>query len=75
MNEAQLDNIAARIEAAAARLGGPAVTPAEQADAAALLRDMLEAAHHHGVGLALFDYVADLPQMALMVVRSKREEA
>lgn len=75
MNESQLDNVIARIDASAARLGGPAVTPAERADAAALLRDMLEAAHRHGVGLRHFDYLVDLPQTALMAVRSAREEA
>ncbi|MGW9376356.1 hypothetical protein ACWGVR_40815 [Streptomyces xanthophaeus] len=75
MHETQLDYLPARITASAARLGGPAATPAEKADAAALLRDLLEAARSHGVTLAHFDAVADLPQAALMVIRSAREEA
>lgn len=50
--------------------------PAEQMAAArALLADMLAAADRHGVALADFDFVADLPAACMNVIRVKSRRA
>ncbi|MEU1224845.1 hypothetical protein [Streptomyces microflavus] len=74
MNDDQLDNIPARILAAADRLHGRPYKAAELADACSLLRDMLEAAATHGVTLADFDNVVDLPQAAVMTIRHRIQD-
>ncbi|WP_448332680.1 hypothetical protein [Streptomyces sp. DSM 41534] len=56
--------------AAVHRWGGP-VTAAQRAAATALFVDMLKAAERHGVTLADFDAVVDLPGGCLDVVLSK----
>ncbi|MFE5122152.1 hypothetical protein [Streptomyces sp. NPDC056669] len=57
--------------AAVRRYGAP-VAAAEHSAATALLVDLLEAAERHGVTLADFDGVVDLPGGCLDVVLSKR---
>ncbi|MBU3863784.1 hypothetical protein KN815_06715 [Streptomyces sp. 4503] len=57
--------------AAVHRCGDP-VTAAQRAVATGLLVDMLNAAERHGVTLADFDAVVDLPGGCLDVVLSKR---
>ncbi|QKV94713.1 hypothetical protein HUT19_25620 [Streptomyces sp. NA02950] len=57
--------------AAVHRYGDP-ITGGQHAAATALLEALLRAAEHHGVTLADFDAVVDLPGGCLDVVRAKR---
>jgi hypothetical protein len=56
--------------AAVHRHGAP-VTDQQRAAATALLTDLLTAAGTHGITLADFDWVSDLPAACLDVVRAK----
>ncbi len=58
----------ARIDHAADRLGGTPVTTDQRDRATALLADLLATADRHGVTLADFDWVADLPAACVMVI-------
>jgi hypothetical protein len=60
--------------AAIQRYGDP-ITPQQRYDAAALLRDVLAAAARHGVTLADFDGVVDLPGGCLDAVLARRVRA
>ncbi|WP_405647299.1 hypothetical protein [Streptomyces sp. NBC_00019] len=74
MNQHDLDYIAHRIASAAAQYA-PAHRPtaAQVADAASVLRDMLQAAQTHGVTFAHLDSVADFPRLAIQLVQSRDE--
>lgn len=72
MNDDQLDNIPARIAAAAAALHGtPKATAEQKATACSVLRDMLAGAAQHGLTLADFDALVDLPGAAIHAVIAK----
>ncbi|WP_329573869.1 hypothetical protein [Streptomyces sp. NBC_01361] len=72
MNQSHLDDIGARISSAAAEFA-PAHRPiaSQTADAAALLRDMLQVAEQHDVTFTGFDAVADFPRMAIQLVMNR----
>jgi hypothetical protein len=75
MTPNELDEIGRRI-GSAAREFGPAhrPTPQQVADAASVLRDMVQAAAVHGVKFAHFDGVADFPRLALQLVQYRDEQ-
>jgi hypothetical protein len=74
MDQHDLDNIGRRI-GKAARQFAPShrPTPAQTADAASILRDMVEATRIYGVQLSDFDAVADFPRLALQLVQQRDE--
>jgi hypothetical protein len=72
MNQHELNNIGHRIGSAAAGfVPGYRPTPAQMADAAAVLRDMIQAAEIHGVTFADFDGVAHFARLAIQLVQSR----
>ncbi|MFG2526266.1 hypothetical protein [Streptomyces sp. NPDC048527] len=75
MNQSNLDGIATRIAYAAEQFT-PRHRPSgwQKADAAAVLRDMVEASAAHGLGLADFDGIADFPRMAIQLVQHRDEQ-
>lgn len=66
-------DLAARINAI--HRYGPPITPEERAAATALLADMVAAAHRHGVTLADFDGVVDLPGGCVDVTLARKAGA
>ncbi|KUN28850.1 hypothetical protein AQJ23_07975 [Streptomyces antibioticus] len=72
MDQYDLNDIARRIASAAAR-SAQRPTAAQKADAASVLRDMIQAAASHGVTMADFDDVADFPGLAIQLVQSRDE--
>lgn len=75
MDQNTLDDIATRIAAAAdAFTSGFGPSPAQRADAASVLRDLLAGAAQHGVKFADFDAVADFPRLAIQLVMARDEE-
>lgn len=60
---------------AAVQRGGRPTTEQERYAATALLTDMLAAAAKHGVTLTDFDWVADLPAIAIDAVRAQDHAA
>ncbi|MFF1356941.1 hypothetical protein [Streptomyces sp. NPDC058297] len=75
MNQSNLDDIATRIAYAAEQFT-PSRRPnaRQKADAAAVLRDMVQATATHGLGLADFDGIADFPRMAIQLVQHRDEQ-
>ncbi|MCD7445048.1 hypothetical protein K4B79_43520 [Streptomyces lincolnensis] len=72
MDQHDLNDIAHRIASAAAQFGpGYRPTGAQKADAASVLRDMIQAAETHGVTFADFDGVADFPRLAIQLVQTR----
>ncbi|TGB06542.1 hypothetical protein [Streptomyces sp. MZ04] len=72
MDQNDLDDIGARIGAAARQFAPDfRPTPAQEADAAAVLDGMVQVAERYGVTLADFDAVADFPRMAIQLVQSR----
>lgn len=76
MDQNQIDDIARRINSAAAQFA-PSYkpTPAQKADAASVLHGMLRAIEIYGVGFADFDAVADFPRMAIQLVQHRDARA
>jgi hypothetical protein len=74
MNQNLLDEIARRIASAAMQFA-PSHRPTsrQKADAASILRDMIQATEIHGLKFADFDAVADFPRMAIQVVQHRDE--
>jgi hypothetical protein len=72
VNQNQLDEIGRRIGSAAAQFA-PAhkLTPLQMADAASVLRDMVQAVAIHGVTFEHFDGVADFPRLAIQLVQRR----
>jgi hypothetical protein len=60
---------------AAIQRGGPPITPQQRYDATALLGDLLAAAERHGVTLANFDGIVDLPGGCLDAVLARSVRA
>ncbi|MFD8570927.1 hypothetical protein [Streptomyces sp. NPDC059639] len=76
MNQSHLDDIGRRIGSAAAEFAPASKpTPRQTADAASVLRDMLQAAAIHGVTFGNFDAVADFPRLALQLVQARDADA
>ncbi|MFI6640130.1 hypothetical protein [Streptomyces sp. NPDC050504] len=75
MDQNQLDEIGRRIGAAAA-LFAPAhkPTPLQMADAASVLRNMIQAVAIYGVAFEHFDGVADFPRMAIQLVQRRDQD-
>ncbi|MGW7087561.1 hypothetical protein ACWGH2_29250 [Streptomyces sp. NPDC054871] len=72
MNQNDLDDIGARIGAAVEQFAPDfRPTPAQGADAAAVLDGMLRAAEPYGVTFADFDAVADFARLAIQLVQSR----
>jgi hypothetical protein len=74
VNQNDLNDIGARIAEAAAQYA-PAHRPtaAQMADAASVLRDMIQSVRLHGVTFADFDSVADFARLAIQLVKSRDE--
>lgn len=69
MNQKDLDDIGARVGAAAAEFApGYRPTTLQMTTACSVLRDMVQAAEAHGVTLQHFDGVADFPRLAIQLV-------
>ncbi|WP_329442585.1 hypothetical protein [Streptomyces canus] len=74
MNQNDLNEIAHRVASAAMEFApGHRPTAAQAADAAAMLRDMMQAAGMHGVTFADFDAVAHFARLAIQLVQSRDE--
>ncbi|WP_405672461.1 hypothetical protein [Streptomyces canus] len=74
MNQNDLNEIASRIAFAAMEFTPDhRPTPAQAADAAALLRDMIQASERHGVTFEDFDAVAHFARQAIQLVQSRDE--
>jgi hypothetical protein len=74
VNPSDLDNIAHRIASAAAEFApSHRPTAGQKADAAAILRDMIQAAEPHGVTFADFDAIAHFARLAIQLVQSRDE--
>ncbi|WP_330265375.1 hypothetical protein [Streptomyces griseorubiginosus] len=72
MNQHDLNEIAHRIASAAMEFApGHRPTAAQAADAAAILRDMMQGASMHGVTTADFDGVAHFARLAIQLVQSR----
>jgi hypothetical protein len=72
VNQNDLNEIAHRIAAAAMEFApGHRPTAAQAADAAAVLRDMMQAAGMHGVTFTDFDSVAHFARLAIQLVQSR----
>ncbi|MWA08786.1 hypothetical protein [Streptomyces sp. BA2] len=72
MDQNQVDEIGRRIGSAAAQFApSHRPTPAQTADAAAVLHAMVQSAEIYGVTFADFDGVADFPRMAIQLVQSR----
>ncbi|MFG2851787.1 hypothetical protein ACGFZ9_14095 [Streptomyces mirabilis] len=75
MNQNFLDDIGGRIGSAAAQFAPASKpTPRQMADAASVLRDMVQAVAIHGVTFEHFESVADFPRMAIQLVQ-RRDDA
>lgn len=75
MHQHELDEIARRVNSAAAEFSPSSRPTAGQvADAASVLRDMVQAAAVHGVRFAHFDGVADFPRVVLQLVQYRDEQ-
>ncbi|MFD3562461.1 hypothetical protein ACFWVU_22700 [Streptomyces sp. NPDC058686] len=72
MNTNYLDDIAQRIAYAAEQFT-PSRRPnaRQKADAAAVLRDMVQATEIHGLSFADFDGIGDFPRMAIQLVQHR----
>ncbi|MFG2652718.1 hypothetical protein [Streptomyces sp. NPDC048436] len=76
MDQNQIDDIARRIASAAAQFAPDyRPTPAQKADASAVLHGMLRAIEIYGVTFAHFDAVADFPRMAIQLVQHRDTQA
>ncbi|MEV6110968.1 hypothetical protein AB0L59_00245 [Streptomyces sp. NPDC052109] len=74
MNQSDLNDIGHRIASAALEFApGYRPTASQKADAAAILRDMIQAAELHGVTFADFDAVARFARLAIQLVQSRDE--
>ncbi|WP_329334733.1 hypothetical protein OG866_14125 [Streptomyces sp. NBC_00663] len=74
MDQHDLNSIGERVASAAAEFGpGYQPTPKQKADAASVLRDMIQAAETHGVTFADFDAVAHFARLAIQLVQSRDE--
>ena len=72
MNQKDLNEVAHRVASAAMEFApSHRPTAAQAADAAALLRDMIQAAGMHGVTFADFDGVAHFARLAIQLVQSR----
>ncbi|MCX5260408.1 hypothetical protein OOK27_40755 [Streptomyces canus] len=72
MNQHDLNEIARRVASAAMEFApGHQPTAAQAADAAAVLRDMMQAAGVHSVTFADFDGVAHFARLAIQLVQSR----
>ncbi|WP_406316587.1 hypothetical protein [Streptomyces sp. NBC_00118] len=72
MDQAHLDDIARRV-ASAAKQFAPShePSPKQMADAASVLRDMIQATEIHGLAFADFDGIGDFPRMAIQLVQHR----
>ncbi|MEU8488120.1 hypothetical protein [Streptomyces sp. NPDC048641] len=72
MNTNYLDDIAQRIAYAAEQFT-PSHRPnaRQKADAAAVLRDMVQATEIHGLSFADFDGIGDFPRMAIQLIQHR----
>ncbi|WP_369377563.1 hypothetical protein [Streptomyces sp. cg36] len=74
MNQSDLNDIGNRITSAALEFApGYRPTARQKADAAAILRDMIQAAGIHGVTFADFDAVAHFARLAIQLVQARDE--
>ncbi|MGI5397934.1 hypothetical protein ACQEVG_00380 [Streptomyces sp. CA-135486] len=74
MNQNELDDIAYRVASAATEFTpGHRPTARQVADAAAILRDMIQAVEIHGVQFAHFDGIGDFPRMVIQLVQYRDE--
>ncbi|MEU6365430.1 hypothetical protein ABZ876_06715 [Streptomyces sp. NPDC046931] len=74
MNQNDLNDIGHRIASAALEFApGYRPTASQKADAATILRDMIQAAEIHGVTFADFDAVAHFARLAIQLVQSRDE--
>ncbi|WP_405783211.1 hypothetical protein OG512_30430 [Streptomyces sp. NBC_01378] len=72
MNQSNLNDIATRIAYAAEQFT-PSHRPSgrQKADAAAVLRDMVQATEIHGLSFADFDGIGDFPRMAIQLIQHR----
>ncbi|WP_327691497.1 hypothetical protein OG870_25545 [Streptomyces sp. NBC_00461] len=74
MNQNDLNDIGRRIGSAALEFApSHRPTPAQMADAASVLRDMIQATEIHGVTFADFDAVAHFARLAIQLVQARDE--
>lgn len=74
MNQNDLNDIGHRIASAALEFApSHRPTASQKADAAAVLRDMIQAAELHGVTFADFDAVAHFARLAVQLVQARDE--
>ncbi|MFF8657816.1 hypothetical protein [Streptomyces huasconensis] len=72
MQHTEIEEIAARIGSTARGFAsGYEPSAVQKADAASVLRDMVQAASRHGLTLADFDAVADFPRLAIQLVQQR----
>lgn len=72
MNQNELNDIGHRIGSAALEFApGHRPTARQKADAASVLRDMIQAVEIHGVTFADFDAVAHFARLAIQLVKSR----
>ncbi|MEU2866380.1 hypothetical protein ABZ672_50360 [Streptomyces mirabilis] len=72
MNQNDLDDIAHRIASAATEFApSHRPTPRQAADAAAILRDMIQATAIHGLTFAHLDSIGDFPRMVIQLVQCR----
>ena len=72
MNQNHLDDIAHRIGAAVGEFASDhRPTPRQVADAASILRDVIQAAAIHGLDFEDFDGIGDFPRMAIQLVQHR----
>jgi hypothetical protein len=74
VNQNDLNDIGHRIGSAAMEFApGHRPTAGQRADAAAVLRDMIQAVEIHGVTFADFDGVAHFARLAIQLIQSRDE--
>jgi hypothetical protein len=74
VNQDDLNDIAHRIASAALEFApGYRPTTRQKADAAAILRDMIQATEIHGVRFEHFDGIANFPRLAIQLVQYRDE--
>ncbi|MFG2552467.1 hypothetical protein [Streptomyces sp. NPDC048581] len=74
MNQNDLNDIGQRIASAAMEFApSHRPTAGQKADAASVLRDMVQAAEIHGVTFADFDGVAHFARLTIQLVQSRDE--
>ena len=72
MDQSLIDEIGRRIGSAADQYApSRKPTPAQKADAAAVLHAMVQSVESYGVTFDDFDAVADFPRMAIQLVQSR----